>query len=60
MMTALETWKKVMSPLPGPRFDPDNARLRLERLFHVGTLDAFGLFTRAEGGPPACWSTMSS
>jgi DNA mismatch repair protein MutS len=47
-MAALETWKNVLSPLPSPRFDSDNARKRLERLFNVGTLDAFGAFTRAE------------
>ncbi len=47
-MATLEAWKNVLSPLPSPRFDSDNARKRLERLFNVGTLDAFGVFTRAE------------
>ena len=48
VMTAIESWKNVLSPLPSPRFDSDNARRRLEKLFNVGTLDAFGAFTRAE------------
>ncbi len=33
---------------PGSLFDSDNARKRLEDLFGVGTLDAFGGFSRAE------------
>ena len=48
VMTAIESWKNVLSLLPSPRFDSDNARRRLEKLFNVGTLDAFGAFTRAE------------
>src|SRR5207247_357964 len=48
MMAVLEPWKSVLSPIPSPRFDSDNARKRLETLFAVGTLDAFGAFTRAE------------
>ena len=47
-MTALEAYKSILSPLPMPRFDSDNARKRLEAVFAVGTLDAFGAFTRAE------------
>ncbi len=45
---ALEPWKNAVSMLPHPRFDSDNARKRLEKLFNVGTLDAFGAFSRAE------------
>jgi len=48
MMSALEGYKSILSPLPMPRFDSDNARKRLETVFAVGTLDAFGSFTRAE------------
>ena len=48
LRVALEPWKSVLTPLPAPRFDSENARKRLERLFAVGTLDAFGAFTRAE------------
>ncbi len=44
----LAGWKSVLSPLPSPRFDSDNARKRLEKLYEVGTLDAFGAFSRAE------------
>jgi len=44
----LDPWKRRLSPLPAPRFDSDNARKRLEKLFHVNTLDAFGAFSRAE------------
>ena len=45
---ALDPWKNILSPLASPRFDSDNARKRLEALYGVGTLDAFGAFSRAE------------
>ena len=45
---ALYPWKQILSPLAGPRFDSENARKRLEKLYGVGTLDAFGAFSRAE------------
>jgi len=45
---ALGQWKDRLSPLPSARFDSDNARRRLEALFKVKTLDAFGNFSRAE------------
>lgn len=41
-------WRNVLTPLPGVRFDSENARRRLETLFGVGALDGFGSFSRAE------------
>jgi DNA mismatch repair protein MutS len=41
-------WKKKLSPLPQARFDEDNSRRRLEEVYHVQTLDAFGKFTASE------------
>ncbi|MCA1907059.1 MAG: DNA mismatch repair protein MutS [Magnetospirillum sp.] len=41
-------WKAVLTPLPSVRFDSENARRRLEALYGVGALDAFGAFGRAE------------
>ncbi|MGE5546628.1 MAG: DNA mismatch repair protein MutS [Solirubrobacterales bacterium] len=41
-------WKSVLTPLPGVRFDSENARRRLEALYGVGALDGFGAFGRAE------------
>jgi DNA mismatch repair protein MutS len=41
-------WKRQLTPLPTVRFDPDNARRRLEAAYGVGTLDGFGAFSRAE------------
>ncbi len=41
-------WKARLTPLPSSRFDSDNARRRLEALFGVAALDAFGSFSRAE------------
>jgi DNA mismatch repair protein MutS len=41
-------WKPVLTPLPGSRFDSENARRRLETLYDVRALDAFGAFSRAE------------
>ncbi|WP_370461643.1 DNA mismatch repair protein MutS [Reyranella sp. CPCC 100927] len=45
---ALADWKTALTPLPSARFDSDNARQRLQRLFGVGALDGFGSFSRAE------------
>ncbi|MEO5375072.1 MAG: DNA mismatch repair protein MutS [Alphaproteobacteria bacterium] len=41
-------WKTALSPLPAARFDSGNAARRLEALYGVRALDAFGAFTRAE------------
>ena len=46
--TALAEWKERLVPLPAARFDSENARRRLETLFQVGTMAAFGDFGRAE------------
>ncbi len=44
----LGEWKSALSPLPSARFDSTNARRRLEQIFQVKALDAFGEFSRAE------------
>ncbi|HEY9344858.1 MAG TPA: DNA mismatch repair protein MutS, partial [Inquilinus sp.] len=44
----LGDWKMRLTPQPSARFDSENGRRRLQDLFHVGTLDAFGSFERAE------------
>jgi DNA mismatch repair protein MutS len=41
-------WKKKLSPLPQARFDEENSRRRLEQVYQVQTLEAFGAFTSAE------------
>ncbi|MFQ5954782.1 MAG: DNA mismatch repair protein MutS, partial [Kiloniellales bacterium] len=41
-------WRSVLTPLPGSRFDSQSARRRLEAVYRVRALDAFGSFTRAE------------
>ena len=41
-------WKDRLSPLPRSRFDSVNGEKRLQALFGVKTLDAFGDFSRAE------------
>jgi DNA mismatch repair protein MutS len=41
-------WRAILVPQPGARFDSINGRKRLETLYGVGTLDAFGSFQRAE------------
>ncbi len=41
-------WKARLTPLPNSRFDSENARRRLEALYGVKALDAFGDFGRAE------------
>ncbi|WP_438264104.1 DNA mismatch repair protein MutS [Aquibaculum sediminis] len=45
---ALTDWKARLAPMPGTRFDSENARTRLEGLYEVGTLSGFGDFDRAE------------
>ena len=44
----LGEWKRALSPLPSARFDSANACRRLEQIFQVKALDAFGDFSRAE------------
>ncbi|MFD2204801.1 DNA mismatch repair protein MutS [Kiloniella antarctica] len=41
-------WRSIVSPLPSSRFDSENARRRLEDVFSIKALDAFGEFSRAE------------
>ena len=41
-------WKDVLSPLPASRFDSANGEKRLQALYGVKTLDAYGDFSRAE------------
>ena len=48
LFEVLGEWKAALSPLPGARFDSANGRLRLEALFRVKALEAFGDFSRAE------------
>ncbi len=45
---SLADFKAALSPLPGPRFNSDNGRRRLEALYGVKALDGFGDFSRAE------------
>jgi DNA mismatch repair protein MutS len=44
----LGEWKSTLTPLPNPRFDSENGRQRLQALYGVAALDAFGAFARAE------------
>ena len=48
LFETLGEWKSRLTPLPHSRFDSTNAGRRLETLFGVRTLDAFGGFSRAE------------
>ena len=43
-------WRARLSPLPSSRFDSINGERRLESLYGVGALDAFGSFSRGELG----------
>jgi DNA mismatch repair protein MutS len=45
---ALDEFARVLTPLPASRFDSENGRRRLETLYGVGSLDAYGAFSRAE------------
>ena len=48
LAAVLREWKQRLVPMSGARFDSENARRRLEALFRVGTMAAFGDFHRAE------------
>lgn len=48
LSSVIEDWDSRLTILPSTRFDSNNARARLEKLYAVKTLDAFGTFTRAE------------
>ncbi len=48
LKAVLEEWNAVLTPLPGARFDSDNARKRLQAAFNVAALESFGSFSRAE------------
>jgi DNA mismatch repair protein MutS len=48
LFEALRDWKDRLTPQPTARFDSENGRRRLEGLFQVKALDAFGDFSRAE------------
>jgi DNA mismatch repair protein MutS len=41
-------YKSRLTIQPNSRFDSENARKRLEKIFGVGTLESFGAFSRAE------------
>jgi DNA mismatch repair protein MutS len=45
---ALADWVERVTPQPDSRFDSENARRRLEAVYGVGALDAYGDFARAE------------
>ncbi len=45
---ALAEWKTALAPLPASRFDSESGRKRLEALYGVKALDAFGDFGRPE------------
>ena len=44
----LEDWENHLTPLPNVRFNSDNSRRRLEVVYGVAALDAFGEFDRSE------------
>jgi DNA mismatch repair protein MutS len=48
LRAALSDWRNVLTPLPSARFDSENGRRRLEALYGVKALDAFGAFGRSE------------
>ncbi|MGE0151870.1 MAG: DNA mismatch repair protein MutS [Reyranellaceae bacterium] len=48
LRAALQERQAALTPLPGSRFDSDNARRRLQEIFKVGTLEGFAAYSRAE------------
>ncbi|HLY57956.1 MAG TPA: DNA mismatch repair protein MutS, partial [Stellaceae bacterium] len=48
LFEVLGDWKRILTPLPGARFDSEAGRARLQLLYGVETLDGLGTFGRAE------------
>jgi DNA mismatch repair protein MutS len=48
LLDLFNDWKETLVPLPNVRFDSEAARRRLETVFDVASLDAFGAFGRPE------------
>ena len=48
LLETFNDWQAVLTPVPNSRFNSDNARKRLEDLYGVAALDAYGTFGRAE------------
>lgn len=48
IFSLLNEYREKLTVLPQARFNSENARLRLEKVFKVDTLDAFGSFCRQE------------
>jgi DNA mismatch repair protein MutS len=44
----LQPWQLCLTTLPASRFDSDNALKRLQQIYQITALDAFGDFTRTE------------
>ncbi|MBI1273883.1 MAG: DNA mismatch repair protein MutS [Alphaproteobacteria bacterium] len=47
LKSALEPWRAQLAPLPGARFDSDNATRRICAIYNVAATDAFGDLSRA-------------
>ncbi|QQR69386.1 MAG: DNA mismatch repair protein MutS [Alphaproteobacteria bacterium] len=48
LAAALQPWRDRLTPQPASRFDPVNARRRLEATYGVQALDSFGNFSATE------------
>jgi len=48
LFETLNDWRERLTSLPSSCFDSENARKRLQLLYQVKTMDAFGEFSRAE------------
>jgi DNA mismatch repair protein MutS len=48
LFETFDEWKLILRPLPNSRFDAKNAVQRLQEIFEVKALDAFGHFTSGD------------
>jgi DNA mismatch repair protein MutS len=48
LFETLGEWRERLTPLPSSRFDRINGRKRIESLYEVDTIDAFGAFSGGE------------
>ena len=54
IFAVMKNYKEQLTVWPDARFDSENAKTHLQKLFNVATLDSFGNFSRAELSAAGC------
>lgn len=54
IFSIIKNYKEQLTVWPDARFDSENAKTHLQKIFNVATLDSFGNFSRAELSAAGC------